>query len=269
MVILNRRFRNFIVIVLIIFLCLVAITATFRQSEIINTLKSKTIDFFKPIQERVFSIFSPVIGFFNYIRDYINLRDKYLELKSENSSLREGYVESVNLRVENDALRKLLDVKLRGSYETITARVIGFSNENWQSEVILNVGISDGASQGMGVMNEDGLIGVITSAGSNSCNVRLINDPRSSIGVRILSSRKLGVLKGNQGGKISLDYIPVGETVLKGDIIITSEYGNLPGEILVGRVSKVSEDGNSLYEIIEIEPFADFRRLEYVLVIKQ
>ncbi len=269
MVILNRRVRNFIVLAVIIFLCLVVITASFRQSEIINNIKSKTIDFFKPIQEKFFSLFSPVIGFFNSIRDYINLREKYLDLRAENSGLREEYVDSVNLRVENDSLRKLLDMKLREGYETITARVIGFNKGSWQSEIILNAGITEGACQGMGILSEEGLIGVITQCGSKSCNVRLINDPQSSIGVRILSSRKLGVLKGSQDGKIILNYIPVGETVFKGDIIITSEYGNLPGEILVGRVSKVSEDGNSPYKIIEVEPFADFKRLEYVLILKQ
>ncbi|MEA2015559.1 MAG: rod shape-determining protein MreC [Actinomycetota bacterium] len=269
MVILNRRIRNLIILAIIIFLCLVIITASFRQSEIITNIKSKTIDFFKPIQEKFFSLFSPVIGFFNSVRDYINLREKYLDLQAENSRLREEYVENVNLRVENNSLRKLLDMKLREGYETITARVIGFNQESWKSEVILNAGVSEGACQGMGVLSEEGLVGIIINSGSDSCNVRLINDPRSSIGVRILSSRKLGVLKGSQDGKITLNYIPAGETVFKGDIIITSEYGNLPGEILVGRISKVSEDGDSLYKIIEVEPFADLKRLEYVLILEQ
>jgi len=163
----------------------------------------------------------------------------------------------------------LLGVKLREDYETVTARVIGYYESKWQSEIILNVGRSDGVLEGMGVINEDGLIGVIILAGNDSCNVRIINDPQSNIGVRILSSRKLGIIQGDQDKKITLNYISSEESVFKGDIIITSEYGNLPGEILIGRVSKVNESPGNPYKIIEVEPFADFKKIEYVLVIKE
>jgi len=269
MVTLNRRFRNYIVLAIIIVLCLIIITVSFRESDLINNIKVKTIDFFKPIQEKFFSFTSPVIRFINSIRDYINLRGKYLDLREENSQLRKKYSENINLKVENDSLRKLLDIKLREDYATVPARVIGYYESKWQSEIVLNVGRSDGAMEGMGVINEDGLIGVIILAGNDSCNVRLINDPQSNIGVRILSSRKLGIIQGGQDKKITLNYISSEEPVFKGDTIITSEYGNLPGEILIGRVSKVSESSGNPYKIIEIEPFADFKKIEYVLVIKK
>jgi rod shape-determining protein MreC len=269
MVTLNRRFRNIIVLTIIIVLCLVIITVSFRESDLINNIKVKTVDFFKPIQEKFFSFFSPVTRFINSIRDYINLKGKYLDLQKENSQLRQKYSENINLKVENDSLRKLLGIELRKDYTTIPARVIGYYESKWQSEIILNVGSSDGILEGMGVINEDGLIGVVVLAGNNSCNVRLINDPQSNIGIRILSSRKLGIIQGSQDKKITLNYISSEEPVFKGDIIVTSEFGNLPGEILVGRVSKVAESVGNPYKVIEIEPFVDFKKIEYVVVIKQ
>jgi rod shape-determining protein MreC len=265
----NRRFRIYITLTLIIVLCLIIITVSFRQSELIGTIKAKTVDFFKPVQEKFFSFLKPFNNFINLIRDYINLREKYLILQLENSELRKDYSDYVNLRIENDALRKLLEIKLREGYATIPAEVIGFYRDRDQSEVILSAGSGEGIRQGMGVINEYGLIGVIALAGDNSCNVRLIDDPRSSIGARILSSRQLGVVKGSQDGKITLDYISSEEDIFKGDIIITSEYGNLPAEILIGRISRVSESSDNPYKIIEIEPFADFKRLENVLVLKK
>src|SRR4030065_1515381 len=226
MVTLNRRFRNYIVLAIIIVLCLIIITVSFRESDLINNIKVKTVDFFKPIQEKFYSFTSPFIRFINSIRDYINLRQKYLDLQEENALLRQKYSEDINLKVENDSLRKLLGIELRKDYTTITARVIGYYESKWQSEIILNVGSSDGILEGMGVINEDGLIGVVVLAGNNSCNVRLINDPQSNIGIRILSSRKLGIIKGSQDKKITLNYISSEEPVFKGDIIVTSEFGN-------------------------------------------
>lgn len=269
MVTLNRKFRNYVVLAIIIVLCLIIITVSFKESDFINNIKVKTVDFFKPIQDKFHSFTRPFIRFINSIRDYINLRQKYLDLQEENSLLRQKYSEDINIKVENDSLRKLLGVKLREDYETVTARVIGYSESKWQSEIVLNVGKSDGVLEGMGVINEDGLIGVVMLAGNNSCNVRIIDDPQSNIGVRILSSRKIGIIQGSQDRKITLNYISSEESVFKGDIIITSEYGNLPGEILIGRVSEVSENPSDPYKIIEIEPFADFKKIEYVLIIKQ
>ncbi len=268
MAILNRRFRNLVILAVIIVLCLVIITISFKQSGLVKNVKTKTVDIFKPVQEKLFSFFSPVTRFFNSIRDYINLRDKYLSLQRENSELRREYSENINLKVENNALRKLLEIELRQDYTTIPARVIGYYENKWQSEVVLNVGSSNGIQEGMAVVNEDGLVGIVILSGNGSCNVRLINDPQSSIGVRILSSRKLGIIEGSQDRKITLNYIFIEEVVFKGDIIITSEFGMFPGEILIGRVSKATENSESPYKSIEIEPFADFKKIEYVLVIK-
>jgi len=147
--------------------------------------------------------------------------------------------------------------------------VIGFSSGELQSEITLNKGTNDGVLEGMGVVSEDGLVGIIILSASSSCKVKLINDPRSSIGARILSSRVLGMVEGGNDKKIYLNYIPKEEIVFKGDVMITSEYGKLlPSEILIGRIKSVAESTGNPYREIEIEPFVDFKELEYVLIIK-
>lgn len=269
MITLNRRFKNYIVLTVIVVLCLIVVTVSFRQSDLLNTVKTGVVDIFEPIQEKFYSMFNPARRFINSIRDYINLREKYAGLQAENSALRKEYSDYINIKIENDSLRKLLGIKLREDYQTVPAKVTGFYLDRWQSEIILNAGGADGVREGMGVINEDGLVGVVIRTGNSSCSVRLINDPQSSIGARILSSRKLGILKGSQEGRVMLDYISGEEVVFKGDIVITSEYGNLPGEILIGRVSRVTETGNNPYKVIEIEPFVDFKRLENVLIVKK
>ena len=100
----------------------------------------------------------------------------------------------------------------------------------------------------MGVVGESGLVGVIISAGNSSSRVRLISDPQSSLGVRVLSSRKLGLVEGSQEGAIYLSYIASDEEIYKGDIIVTSEFGQyLPADILVGRVRSIEDvPGRSL-----------------------
>lgn len=265
----GKSFKNLIVLGIIIVLCLVVITVSFKGSDLTKNVKVKTLDFFKPVQENFFLFFRPVANFINSTRGYLNLGEKIKILEKENSNLRKDYSENINLKIENNALRELLGVQLRKDYETELAKVIGFSSGELQSEITLNKGTNDGVLEGMGVVSEDGLVGIIILSASNSCKVKLINDPRSSIGARILSSRVLGMVEGSNDKKIYLNYIPKEEIVFKGDVIITSEYGKLlPSEILIGRIKSTAGSAGSPYKEIEIEPFVDFKELEYVLIIK-
>ncbi|MCG9478635.1 MAG: rod shape-determining protein MreC [Actinomycetia bacterium] len=265
----NKRFRNIIVLGIIIILCIIVATASFRDSGFIKSGKVAVTDFFIPIQEKLFTFFSPVAGFFNSIRDYINLRDKYLDLQQENQELRQGYTGEINLRIENNALRSMLEMELREQLDLQAARVVGFYQSKWQSEVTLNAGKLQGVEEGMAVITESGLAGKVILAGDRSCRVRLINDPGSSIGARILTSRSLGVAEGSPDKRVQLNYIPRDEYVYNGDIVISSEFSqDFPQELLIGRVSQISDNIGDAYKQIEIEPFADLKSLDYVMVIK-
>ncbi|MBC7333365.1 MAG: rod shape-determining protein MreC [Actinobacteria bacterium] len=265
---LNKKLRNAIILSIIIFLCLLIVTVSLRDSDKVKGIRAKALDFFRPIQEKIHSFFYPLIKAVNTVKDYFGLIEKVRALEEENSRLLKDYSENINLKVENNALRKLLGVKQRNKFDTKLAKVIGFYESRWQSEAILNVGRSDGVLEGMGVITEKGLVGVVILSSNSSCRVRLINDPQSSIGARVLSSRKVGMVEGSLDKKVYLKYIPKDDIIFRGDIVITSEYSKLlPPEIVIGRVKRVSVSKQSPYKEIEIEPFVDFRELEYVLVV--
>jgi rod shape-determining protein MreC len=266
----RKNVRSIIVIVVIVLLCIIIITVSFRDSEVFKKTISVTLDIFKPVQEKTFVFFQRTTGFFFNITDYFKLADKVKNLEKEKFLLLNEYSENINLKTENDHLRELLGMSLRNGYETQTVRVIGYYESSWQSRIVINSGKSNGVLEGMAVVNEKGLIGIVILASNNSSQVRLLNDPQSSIGARILSSRKLGLVEGSPDKKIYLNYIDQNDEIFKGDVLITTEFGeNMPAEILIGRIKKISISGNTPYKLIEIEPFADYKRLEYALVIKE
>ena len=265
----RKNLKNIIILILLIVISITVITVSFRQSDIFTNFRLITLDYFKPVQEKTFQAFAPVTKFFLSFRDYVNLRDKLEELELENASILKDYSENINLKIENDSLRKLVGMDLRSSYQTEVAKVIGYYNTKWQSEIIINKGKSSGVVEGMAVVNEQGLVGIIILSSSSTSNVRLLTDPQSSVGARILSSRKLGLVEGGSDKKIYLNYISSDDLVFKGDILITSEYGQfVPPELLIGRIKRIGNTGETLYRQVEVEPFADFKTLEYVLVVK-
>ncbi len=266
----RKNVKSIIVIAVIVVLCIIIITVSFRDSEVFNKTVSTTLDIFKPAQEKIFVFFQKTTGFFFTISDYFKLNDKVKNLEKENFLLLSEYSESINLKTENDHLRELLGMDIRSDHETQTVRVIGYYESSWQSRIVINAGKSDGVLEGMAVVNEKGLVGIVVLASNNSSQVRLLNDPQSSVGARILSSRKLGLVEGNPDKKVYLNYIDQSEDIFKGDVLITTEFGeNMPAEILIGRIKKLSISEDTPYVLIEIEPFADYKRLEYALVIKE
>jgi len=265
----RRNLKNIIILSVIIVICIIVITVSFREADLFKRARSGTLDFFKPVQESTYLFFQPVTRFFNNISNYFGLNDTVRQLEIENSELLKDYSENINLKIENNALRKLLGIKLREEYDTETAKVIGYYYNKWQSEIIINVGMSDGVFEGMAVVNDDGLVGVVILSSNQTSQVRLLNDPQSTVGARVLSSRKLGMVEGSNEKVIYLNYIPSGEVMIKGDVLITSEFGEyIPPELLIGRIKRIGQSGDIYYRQIEVEPFVDFKDIEYVLVVK-
>jgi len=264
----RNNIKNIIIISLIVIICLIVITASFKDANFIKNFKIKTLDIFKPLQEKIFIAFQPLINGINKIKNFFGISAKLKQLEDENAKLLQNYSENINLRIENNSLRQLLNIKQRNNYKTVVAKVIGYNEEKWQSEITLNVGKNDGVIEGMCVINEKGFIGVVILSASDSCKVRLLNDPQTSIGARLLSSRSLGVVEGSSNKKIFLNYIPKDELIYNSDIVITSEFGKyIPPDILIGAVKKVETSESNPYKIIEVEPFVNFRTVENVLVI--
>jgi rod shape-determining protein MreC len=264
----RNSLKSVIIISIIIIISLIIITASFRDADLIKGFKIKTFDIFKPLQEKIFNIFQPLIKGINNIRNFFGLSQKIKQLEQEKAGLLQDYTENINLKVENNSLRDLLSIKQRNDYKTVSAKVIGYNEGEWESEITLNVGKNNGVLEGMGVINEKGFIGIVTLSASNSCKVRLLNDSQMSIGARLLSSRSLGMAEGSASKKIILNYISKEDLVYSGDIIMTSEFGKyIPPEILIGIVKKVAVSENNPYKIIEIEPFVNFKSIENVLVI--
>ena len=265
----RKNLRNIIILSIIVVICVIVITVSFKDSGIFKNARSVTLDVFEPVQEKTYLFFRPLSHFFVNIRDYFMLREKNETLQKSNAALMKDYSENINLKVENDSLRRLLEMQLREEHENIAAKVIGYYENKWQSEVTINEGSSSGIMEGMAVANDQGLIGVVIFTSNNTSQVRLLNDPQSSLGARLLSSRKLGTVEGSTNKSVYLNYIAKDEEVFKGDILVTSEFGeNIPAEILIGRVKSVSVSDKYPYSQIEVEPFADYKTLEHVIVIK-
>lgn len=189
-------------------------------------------------------------------------------LQEQNAELLATVMKLEEYRLENERLNALLELKDAYNMEAVGARVIGRSSDSWNQVIVIDKGTKDGIGAGMPVMDANGLIGQVESAGPLSSTVRLITDEQSGVAAMIQSSRVEGILSGSINGLLYLNYIPVTTTVNVGDIIITSGIGGIyPKGIAIGEVVSVEATAEDLYHTIVVMPISSSENFEEVLVL--
>lgn len=86
------------------------------------------------------------------------------------------------------------------------------------------------------------------------------------------STGETGIVKGYKDAEnkllAKLYLLPQESAVKKGDIVLTSGYGNFyPKNIRIGQVVDIEEDKGKIMKNAIIEPYVDFSKLEELLIV--
>ena len=255
----NDSGKSKLVLTILTAVCVVLIILSFTTDAVSGPLHYVT------------GVITPIQSGMNAIGTWISDKGEYLfhttDLRSENAGLQkkvdELTAENSDLlqnQDEYERLKDLLDLKDEYSnYPTIAARIIAKDSGNWFNVFTINKGSKDGIQEDMNVIADGGLVGIVTSVGSNWATVRSIIDDYSNVSAEISSTSDNCIIAGNlkliDEGKISLVKLTDADNkVTVGDKVVTSEIGM---------------DSNNLTKSGSITPVVDFRHLHEVLVITQ
>lgn len=230
---------------------------------VINKIKSFSIDIITPVTQIItfpINITSKIINDINELRF---LEKENLKLKEEVIRLKKWQTLALKNQRENNAYKKLLNSTTSNSNVIKTASVISKSPDIYAKTIVINVGLNQGVSEDMLVINERGLVGKIITSSNNNSKVMLINDQNFSVPVKTISNKFYAIIKGSSDGRYLTSAFMKDEKKPKlGDILMTnSSTKNFPKDILVGKVINVSEDGFLAL------PYVDFDNIEFVQVI--
>jgi rod shape-determining protein MreC len=250
------------------------------------------LGFLQPLQDLALSVLQPVLhtvlgvgqdaqsvtgGF----ADVNAMREQIKNLSSQVDELAINRVRVRELESENTLLRKQLaykqanpDFDLMGAAvlqrSSDIAKVIGRDPSNLVWYIIVDQGSADGVQVGMPVAAPQGLVGRVTAVGANWAKVMLIVDPSSSVNAVVQSTRATGVVQGDVNGNLTIKYVPQGEAIQPGDLILTSGMGGgFPKRLVVGQVNSVYKRDIELFQEASIKPTVDFTRLEFVMILKK
>ncbi|CAH2600068.1 Cell shape-determining protein MreC [Rhodovastum atsumiense] len=180
-------------------------------------------------------------------------------LREENEQLRKWQAIALALDAENATLKANLHWIPDPAPSFVTARVVADAGGVYARAVLLSTGPKHGITKGQIALDDRGLVGRVTEAGTRSVRVLLITDMNSRVPVTLESSRSRAMLAGTNGPRPRLMYWPENTPPVEGERVVTSaEAGAFPAGLPVGIV-RLSAQG-----VPEVEPAARLERLEIV-----
>jgi rod shape-determining protein MreC len=198
------------------------------------------------------------------------------ELSAENADLREQVgrleAEAAALRDQRTAAEQTAALRAAAGDATahLAAAVTVRDPAPGRRGVIIDRGTRDGVLVGHAVLGPGAtLVGIVAEVDHTTARVRLLDDPRSAVAAVVQQSRIAGALAGSPGG-LSLEFVASESPVAVGDLVQSSPLGGrLPAGLLIGRVAQVVARPEELFQVIRVEPYADYDHLEHVLVVTE
>jgi rod shape-determining protein MreC len=199
------------------------------------------------------------------------LKARVLTLEAENAKLS-------NADRELTRMKELLDFRQTKGLAYLPAKII--SRETTPSFRVLKLRIDRGEGErhfglelkpGMAVVSLQGVVGQLSKVYGDYAELILVSDPQSRIDAMVDRNRSSGTLVGkgeDEGHLCSIPYLSRDDTVLEGDLIVTSGLDQLfPKGLPIGAVTKVTQRKEQPFQEVEVQPAVNFEKLEYVFVV--
>ena len=206
---------------------------------------------------------------FSNLDDYFSLGRTNARLAAENASLRKQLQMRI-MNQENYPINRP-DTVEAPAYIFTSAKVISNSVNKQFNYITINKGSRHGIKPDMGIINADGVVGVITNVSQNySTGLSLLNK-RLLIPAKITTNNYFGSLvwDGEHYNTADLKEIPFHVIVNVGDTVVTSGYSNIfPDGMMIGIIKKFGVVSGTNFYDIKVELSTNFKTLKYVEVVQ-
>ncbi len=265
----NTVGRPFVVLFVVSLLILV-----FRSTDVVRAVGVVGTQALVPIQRGLAETGATTNRFFQAIGEIDRLRAENAGLRADNDRLT---LENARLAEAAIAARQgaKLDAAQRAlPFKTTAAPVIARDPSGVLKTIVIGAGTDQGVRVDQVVLSEQGVVGRVSEAGSNYAKVVLITDSASTLSALIQTSRSSGIVRGQYGDSLIMEWILQSDPVKPGDIVVTAGLGLgnelrslYPKGLVIGTVVDVTKAEVSAYQRAVVAPAVDFRKLENVLVV--
>ena len=220
----------------------------------------------------------------------------YLKIQEEKNQLIAKNVELRILERENSQLREALRFIREKQYDVAAADVIA-RDPTSPNYLILDKGEKDGIQNNLPVVSSSGiLVGkiiktefrtsimlVLTDTNFQTAGVVLNSSPHLPVELNIQQEggegysgrwgdkskrNTAGLVRGDRGLSIKMEFIPQDEAIDKDDIVITSGLElNMPRGLVIGKVSEVKKEAEGVFNEAILNPLISYDDLNIVMIL--
>jgi len=269
------------VVAVLVLVSLALLTVYFRESSGggLHSLQSTGASVLKPFEtaaNRVAQPFRDAVGWFE---DLNTTKDDNKKLQKANATLTGRLASFGALRQENQDLKDMVHYlggpSVPKDYDPLPTAILSQPPQQFDERVVVGVGRNNGVRPNDPVVSPSGyLVGVTTTVGASTANVRLITDETSAVSVMDAKTGAWGILRHNDpGSAIIVDNVPKSVVVNEGDSLITAGWKSgpltsvFPRGIPVGTVKGVNQTDIYPSKQIEVKLFADLGSLRSMIVL--
>ena len=210
----------------------------------------------------------------NSVSSYFFLREINEDLQRRNSDLElEIYrLNSVIRRYDEKAYADTMTVDSALSrYHFTIAHVINNSITHAHNYITIDKGALDGIEPEMGVMDQNGIVGIVNVVGDHTARLVSILNPYMRLSCKIKGHDQVGSLvwDGRNPSEAILEELPKHSEFVPGDTVVTSGCSSVfPEGVPVGTVLSSTRDIEDNFYTLRLRLFTDFSTLSTVRVIR-
>ena len=213
-------------------------------------------------------LFSDVSNLWHQYDDNEYLNEQLAQQKSYKTM----YEDQVS---KNKELEKLLEVKGETKKaKQISARVIRRSPDTWNQTVTISAGSMQKVETNMLVQTSEGAVGLVTEVQTTTATVELLTSESMENDIAVQMSLEdgktiEGVIQSYDVDRNEYRMVLYNNeaNVANGQSVATSGMGgNYPSGILVGTVTEVEQDDNSVISTVYVRPVSNIQSFSYCLI---
>jgi rod shape-determining protein MreC len=207
---------------------------------------------------------------FSAVGNYFSLASVNRKLARENAQLKSLIADLPYIRITPYSIVSKAEIT-DTLYRFISAKVINNSVDKQDNYITLNKGSKHGVKPDQGIINSDGVVGVVIHVSESFSLGFSVLNKRWGASAKLKKSGTFGPLAwdGSDSRYANLTGIPFHVELAVGDTVVTSSYSSVfPEGIMIGTIHSVEMPPGDNYYKIQVELAVNFRALSYVDIVE-
>ena len=263
------------IVVIILLVCILLFILSFIISD-----KRKLSDIEKIIKDSTLTVNKVINKPINYIDNKIKeiklsnkMYDKYNKLYKKYEKLKSVNNDNDELKKEIKELQKVLELNNTLESKYINSSVIIRNIGYYYDELTIDKGSKHKRKKDMAVITSDGLIGTISKVSNLNSVVKLLTtddiNNKISVKIKVNNDYLYGLMVGydKKTKCFIVEGIADNKEIPKGSVVTTTNFNDIPGGILIGKVEKIKKDNFDLSRTLLVRSNVNFDNIKYVTVL--